>query len=229
MDTRSMERNVICVKWGDKFSAKYVNRLYRMAQKNISVPFSFYCLTEDSTDILPEVNIIPLDLSLGLHTWFWKISLFKDNLVSGDVNLFFDLDVVIQNNIDSLFDIDQLTLIDFSKRDVDSVIPINSSIVAWRNNTMNHIYDKFVDNKQFYMSAYHGLDWFLLYDVGEFEGWGDHVYYSRTKGNYEDEPNDGKVPLEQGSIGVHYYPQKLVCIFNQAHEDKFYRGFDKYF
>ena len=29
-------RNVICIKWGDKFGASYVNRLYKMVDKNMT-------------------------------------------------------------------------------------------------------------------------------------------------------------------------------------------------
>ena len=29
-----MENNVICVKWGTKFGPEYVNRLYKMVEKN---------------------------------------------------------------------------------------------------------------------------------------------------------------------------------------------------
>jgi hypothetical protein len=114
MDTGSLEYNVICVKWGDKFSPEHVNRLYRMAKKNISLPFNFYCWTEDATGLYDEINIVPLDETLDLKAWWWKLTLFKENELNG-VNLFLDLDVVIQNNIDHLFDIaehNKLTLID---------------------------------------------------------------------------------------------------------------------
>lgn len=198
-----------------------------MVKKNTTVPFSFYCLTEDPTGV--ECDTIPLDPNLGLEAWWWKICLFKDNLVSGNVNLFFDLDVVIQNNIDDLFLVDGLTLIDFSNKSIDTIVPINSSIMAWKNNTTNHIYENFIEGKDFYLKNYMGLDYYLLYDVGEFSGWSDDVYYSRLKGNYEDPPNDGKVKDGGGSYGVYYYPDKKVCIFNQAHQEKFYGGFDRYF
>lgn len=223
-----MERNIVCVKWGDKYSANHVNRLERMVQKNTSVPFSFYCMTEDPTGV--NCKTIPLDASLNLHSWWWKISLFKDNTFPGDLNFYLDLDVVIQNNIDHLLvQVDQFTLIDFSECDVDSVLPINSSIMKWGNNSMQELYNLFIEKKNIWMNLYHGLDGFIFYEYGKYVGWDSSVYYSRLKGNYIDEPNDGKVKHGKGSFGVHYYPEKLICIFNQANEEKFYQGYEKYF
>lgn len=225
-----MERNVICVKWGNKFSARHVNRLYTMAQKNITVPFSFYCLTEDPTDVKCET--IPLDLSLGLEKWWWKICLFKDNIFSGDVNLYFDLDVIIQNNIDNLFNISRFTIIDLSHKEnnVSNNSFVNSSILGWRNNSTQWIYDKFMADKDYYLKYYRGLDTFFSYDIEGYDAWDDSVYYSRNLGNYDFcSPNDEKVPIPGGSDSTYYYPEKQVCIFNHTHQDKYYKGYDVYF
>ena len=32
-----MDRNVICIKWGTKFGPEYVNKLYKMVEKNLSL------------------------------------------------------------------------------------------------------------------------------------------------------------------------------------------------
>lgn len=29
-----LDKNVICIKWGDKFGSEYVNSLYKMVEKN---------------------------------------------------------------------------------------------------------------------------------------------------------------------------------------------------
>ena len=60
--------NIICMKWGDKFPAEYVNRLYGMVERSLSLPFRFVCFTENSNDIRDEVEIqaLPeLDLPPG--------------------------------------------------------------------------------------------------------------------------------------------------------------------
>ncbi len=35
--------NIICMKWGDKYGAEYVNKLYAMVKRNITIPFQFVC------------------------------------------------------------------------------------------------------------------------------------------------------------------------------------------
>ena len=63
--------NIICMKWGDKFPASYVNRLYGMISRNITLPFQLVCFTEISDGIREEVLIKPLpklDLPEGFTT-----------------------------------------------------------------------------------------------------------------------------------------------------------------
>ncbi len=103
MDKRPLEYNVVCVKWGDKFTPEHVNRLYRMAKKNISLPFTFYCYTENPIGLVDEIKIIPFDESLDLKAWWWKLTLFQKNDRPNGINLYLDLDVVIQNNVDDIF------------------------------------------------------------------------------------------------------------------------------
>ena len=64
--------------------------------------FTFTCYTEDSTGIDSDINIVPLDESYNLETWWWKLCLFENK--SDEVNLFFDLDIVIQNDITHIKD-----------------------------------------------------------------------------------------------------------------------------
>ena len=40
------KRNVICIKWGDKFGANYVNSLYNMVERNLTLPHRFICFTD---------------------------------------------------------------------------------------------------------------------------------------------------------------------------------------
>lgn len=239
MDQGDLGRNVICVKWGDKFSSDDVNRLYRMVKRNVSLPFTFYCMTEDPSGIDPDVNIIPLNLKLDLRAWWWKICLFENNIVPGDVNVYFDLDVVIQNNIDHFFNVgNKIKIIDHSEKDGlypisgdhGSVTYYNSSILAWKNNTASDIFSLFFVNSALYRKVYVGLDRFLFNEISNnrFVAWEDNDYYFRTKQGQDIIPND-KIPHSWGSIAAYFYPEKNVCVFNQSHEPKFYKGYEDYF
>ena len=55
-----MDKNIICMKWGDKFDAGYVNRLYEMVEKNITIPHRFVCFTDNGEGINPNVEIRPI-------------------------------------------------------------------------------------------------------------------------------------------------------------------------
>ena len=47
---------IVCMKWGKKFGADYVNRLYKMVKKNTTLPFIFICFTDDKTGIDKEIE-----------------------------------------------------------------------------------------------------------------------------------------------------------------------------
>ena len=89
--------NIICMKWGDKFPASYVNRLYAMISRNITLPFQLICFTEISDGIREEVVIKPLpelDLPHGSPERGWrKLTILAENLydLSGQA-LFLDLE-----------------------------------------------------------------------------------------------------------------------------------------
>ena len=104
-----MKKNVVCIKWGNKFGADYVNSLYKMVEKNLTIPHRFVCFTDEPEGIVEGVEIRPfnkLDDS-GLPEKAWKkLGLFTDQLadLKGRA-LFLDLDVVIMKNIDEFFEV----------------------------------------------------------------------------------------------------------------------------
>jgi hypothetical protein len=247
MDSRPLEYNLVCVKWGDKFSPEHVNRLYRMAKKNISLPFNFYCWTEDAIGLYDEINIVPLDETLDLKAWWWKLTLFKENNLKG-INLFLDLDVVIQSNIDHLFDIakhDKLTLIDRSIEDNlenslafelynrITVSMYNSSIMIWYANENQDLYKTFVSNTNLHTNLYHGIDRFFTHEINNsrFIGIDESIYYYRNQScsifKY-DNNQIHRIKIANGSADVIFDKNKQICVFNSCHEDYFYKGMESF-
>ena len=39
--------DIVCFKWGNKFTAEYVNNLHNAVERNITVSHTFTCFTED--------------------------------------------------------------------------------------------------------------------------------------------------------------------------------------
>jgi len=99
------------MKWGAFYGAEDVNRLYRMLKANMTRPFRLVCFTDNSKDILPDVDVHPLlpFASAHLQTMgaYRKKTLCRADLApfkTGERFLFLDLDVVIMGNLDALFD-----------------------------------------------------------------------------------------------------------------------------
>ncbi len=95
--------NIVCVKWGNLYGPEYVNILYAMVKRNMTLPFRFICFTDDTTGIHADVETKPL-LNKTLKGWWSKIEYFKSPLddIEGPT-LAIDLDVYIVNNIDDFF------------------------------------------------------------------------------------------------------------------------------
>ena len=94
--------NVVCLKYGDKYGPIYVNNLYNMIERHLTVPHRFVCFTDNTVGLNPKIEI-KLIQSQRFSGWWWKPYIFKaDHFSDGDTNLFFDLDMVIVNNIDNI-------------------------------------------------------------------------------------------------------------------------------
>ncbi len=99
---------ILCMKWGTKYGPEYVNRLYHMVKKNLTLPFKMVCLTDDTSGIEPDIlcfPIPPLELPPGSPERGWnKLSTFEPDLygLKGQA-LFLDIDIIILDNIDEFF------------------------------------------------------------------------------------------------------------------------------
>jgi len=108
--TETATRQVICMKWGALYGARYVNCLYAMARRQLTGPLRFVCLTDDAEGIRDEVECLPcpqVNLPAPHHLRGWrKLTTFADSDrlfgLTGDW-LFLDLDVVITGSLDDFF------------------------------------------------------------------------------------------------------------------------------
>ena len=109
MTSGAAARTILCMKWGTKYGADYVNRLYGMVRRHLRGEFRFVCLTDLSTGIRAEVHCLPIpDLALpeGIPERGWKkLTTFAADLhgLKGTA-LFLDLDVVIVDDITPFFE-----------------------------------------------------------------------------------------------------------------------------
>lgn len=97
--------NIYTVKWGEKYSSTYVNKIYQQCKRHTSRYFKFYCLTEDPKGLDDNIKVIPFPEGNYYEKWWNKLYLFDENVVTqkGE-KLFLDLDVIVQSNLDNFID-----------------------------------------------------------------------------------------------------------------------------
>lgn len=104
-----MQKQIVCINWGTKYGAPYINRLNDMVRANITPPFRFVCFTDVHKDVNPDIECVPLPEMPGfvpastLGQW-QKTRLWAPRLADLEGPfLFIDLDVVITDSLDPFF------------------------------------------------------------------------------------------------------------------------------
>ena len=223
--------NVISVKWGNKYSSHEVNRLYRMVCKNLKQPFVFYCITEDAHGLDSDISVISNTLEYDLDGVWNKLLLFNPDYEPDGINLYLDIDLIIQRPIDLLIDFlsPSLTKVRAFWKPIDSTdgdycnldqrwdMNYNSSIMLWQSNSCTHIWDTFIADPDMYMIKYHGIDRFIYHEISPSNYFPSGIIYSRLYGiDLSDVP------------GPYYFPESYVCLFNGPTGPSDYDEFIKY-
>ena len=168
--------HVVCVKWGNKYPSQYANVLNSMVKRHTTVPFQFHCLTDDPTGVDSEINIIKLPNDPWIKSWWSKLWMFSPDMPLKGNMLFFDLDVVIFDNIDELFTHPgKFNIIrDFNRCRVPDWKLSNSSCMRWEAGSMDYLWNKFVENPSAVMQQNHGdQDWISKKAQEEITHWPD--------------------------------------------------------
>jgi len=203
------------MKWGDKFPVSYVNKLYAMVERNLTIPFRFVCFTEDAKGIRSEVEIQPLpeiNLPDNIPERGWrKLCVFSENFggLSGTA-LFLDLDVVIVDAIDDFFTIPGDFLIAFDDKNANKKEG-NSSVFRFEIGQYPQILEYFEKNfKQIKSEVRHEQAYLSreMHKLGKMQFWPNewvpsfkyHCAPSWIKSWFEAPviPNDAKIILFHG-------------------------------
>lgn len=178
-----MHANVICVKWGEKYSVKHVIDLIKSLKK-YNNKFSYICYTDRDADILEQNDIItiPIPNKPLLKKWWNKLKLFDKTFPLSGKNLYFDLDVKINSDpfyIMEYIDWSKLTVVDchwkkskLYKRLSNYDVDINSSILAWDTNKsdIHGLWDHFYNSgyKDYFLRKYVGIDRYIVHEDFEY-------------------------------------------------------------
>ncbi len=105
--------NVLCMKWGDYYTAEYVNRLYAGVKRNLHMPFRFVCVTDDASGLRQGIEAVPFPpdpkvpcgyLSRPWPNIFAKLALFQDGFANlKGPTLFLDIDLLVTGALDRFF------------------------------------------------------------------------------------------------------------------------------
>ena len=178
-----MHANIICVKWGEKYSVKHVIDLVQSLKK-YNNKFSYICYTDRDADILEQNDIItiPIPNKPLLKKWWNKLKLFDKKFPVSGKNLYFDLDVKINSDpfyIIEHIDWSKLTVVDchwkksnLYKRLSNYDVDINSSILAWDTNKsdIHGLWDHFYNSgyKDYFLRKYVGIDRYIVHEDFEY-------------------------------------------------------------
>lgn len=139
--------NVVCVKRGTTYSSQYVNNLYHMVSRHLTLSHQFICLTEDGRGLEKNIHVHPF-CDMRLQKWWNKLELFKPHpVLRGKRTLFFDLDTVIVGNINSLaqYEGDFAILYDMfaARSGMSSQLPLQSPMKPWLGSAVMSIAPEF--------------------------------------------------------------------------------------
>jgi hypothetical protein len=157
--------HVVCVKWGNKYISKYANVLKNMVKRNCTVDYQFHCITDDPKGLDSDINVIRFPSDPGIKTWWSKLWMFSADFPLKGTILYFDLDVIVFNNIDLLFTHNpgKFNIIrDFNRCRVKDWKQSNSSCLRWNAGTMNYLWNDFKSDSAKIMRQNHGdQDWIM--------------------------------------------------------------------
>lgn len=157
------KKYIVCLKWGDKYSAEYVNKLHNMVAKHCTLDYEFVCFTENSAGIDKNIRTEPLP-SLPVKGWWYKPYFFSSKLPINGTLLYLDLDLIVFENIDKFFSYKPeqnfVIIRDFNRINRGNWDRINSSVFRLKTGSKADKYDEFVSNPANAMRRLQGdQDW----------------------------------------------------------------------
>ena len=139
---------VICLKYGKKYKPEYVNKLFNMVSRHLSISHDFICITENKKGLNPKIKVIPLELKEGIEGWWYKPFVFNRSLnIRTETVLFLDLDIIIFGSIDKLFEFeDEKSFLVLNSLTSKNINGINSSCFKFNRSEYFHLYDDYIQN-----------------------------------------------------------------------------------
>ena len=208
---------VTCLKIGNLYSAEYVNNLHKSIRKYSDI--DFICFTDDSEGIYNDVITYDIESHWDVEGWWpaWsKLEMYgRNELEKYDKKIFFDLDIVIQNDITPILEYEtDWAIIDTSlwkgqkfKKEHLEQATWNSSCTIYKD--LTDVYVSYIVDWDYHVKMYRGCDNFLW--VNGFKP--DYLpswFYSYREGWHPSHYWEN-----QWTPQFKYNPDFLICLFHQ--------------
>lgn len=233
-----MDNIILCVKWGDKYGREYVEKLKQQCEENCSVPFNFYCLTDNPTE--PYDILLPTTWDSYENGKFWayrKLYMFKEAHleIRGKNFLYLDLDVIIHQDLKYFFELsmERPWIVRGWWNDINECrknyaamksTPINSSVIRWNRGQLVKVYDHIQKNLEVLFFTYPTIDNYLNH-------FWYHMWYEDLPAEELEKKTDFNI-FEPGIIYSYYrgntWPDDVeqkklrldqkICLFNNSAE-----------
>jgi len=210
--------SVLCVRFGTRYGREYVERLRNMVARHLTVPYEFYCLTDDQHPIDGVHSIVRPNQGYA-KGWWHKVHMFDPELGLRGRVLYFDLDIVIHNNIDKLVvghAQEFLGIRDFNRKFNSQWNMLNSSAMSWQAGRHPDIFTTFQTNPKQAQKLHGDQDWIWQVARSRITFWPERWIQS-----YKWEIRDRNEVVYSG--GKRYFkdvrspkipPECAVCVFH---------------
>lgn len=215
------DRFVCCLKYGDKYSSEYVNKLYRQVKEHLTLPHKFVCFTENPAGLDSNIEVMPLILQGGVHGWWHKPMMFAPNLGIKGTLLFLDLDLIVFRNIDNLFTYmpgEFCIIRDFNRFIIKNYNKFNSSVFRLTTGQHSYVYTDFAKHPTDVMKRFQGdQDWIRHSIKHGYSYWPDdwiqsYKWEMRGRPKFDDKPRGERDFKEIGTPIIK--PDTSIAVFH---------------
>lgn len=170
--------NLVCVKWGTLYGPEYVINLYNAAKKHSKENFLFHVFTDCEDNLLRKPDWVFHKLPnwnlTANKAWFYKMEIFNNQHGLVGRNLFIDLDVIVTGSLDPFWSYSKDNFVicqDFNRVYIKNYKMMNSSVMAWTDNTLNHVYDSFTKDRSRHVIKHRGDQDYLNASIKNYVFW----------------------------------------------------------
>ncbi len=242
--------NYVCCKWGTKYDPEFVNRLYRMAKKHTPdrFEFHFYCYTDNSEGFENEIKVIDFPDIPDIHPKYWfgtddfkygmarcwdrpKTFIFNTHNFAEDKPtgrfVFFDLDVIIQNDLSPIitYDFENPTKLRSWWQDPRPMKSrnfklahgayTNGSCMVWSDDQTECIWQDVLENQErIWFTFTDGTDNYHSWRWGDFRPDGQPPLWKHFPNTFAYSYNRGR-DWDSKDLEVSKYRKNcILCVFN---------------